>query len=330
MKIIALLPVKNEAWVLEHTLASLSGFCDVIIVSDQQSSDGSRDICRRFSKVVLLEPETADMEGRLPQKARWRLLDAARGYDGNNVLWSTDADELTPPSVARDFFSRHSDGLSPGLAIACRYYHLWESMARFRDDLSIYGPQFKVVACVDDRHVDFRRSGMPPLDEPRTPFDSSDAVLKAGDIPVLHLQWTIRRRNQLKQAWYRCVDLICSGRPAVRVNEHYARTLPEWYVHTTPVPSAWLAGLTLPDAGADREPSWHEAEIRQWFDERGVEFFEGLEIWHLPEMRAEFRRRTGRSPRPDRSYVAPWPVRARRLGRRVFHSARRRIVPARR
>jgi hypothetical protein len=48
VKIIALLPVKNEAWVLEHTLASLSGFCDVILVNDQQSTDGSRSIAARF------------------------------------------------------------------------------------------------------------------------------------------------------------------------------------------------------------------------------------------------------------------------------------------
>jgi hypothetical protein len=330
VKVIGLVPVRNEAWVLEHSLASLSGFCDVIIVSDQHSSDDSRDICRRFPRVVLLDPEANDMAGRLPQKARWRLLDAARSYDGHNVLWCTDADELTPPATARGFFSREAGRLSPGVAIACRYYHLWESTSRFRDDLSIYGPQFKVVACLDDRRVDFRRSGVPPLDEPRTPFDTSETVLEAPDVPVLHLQWTIRRRNQLKQAWYRCVDLISTGRPAVRINEHYARTLPEWYVHTAPVPPGWLANVTLPDTSVDNEPSWHAAEIRQWFDERGVEFFEGLEIWHLPEMRAEFRRRTGRSPRPDRSYVAPWPVRVRRVGRRVFHAVKRRIVAAER
>ena len=114
MKIIGLLPVRNEAWVLEHSLASLSGFCDVIIVSDQQSSDSSRDICRRFPKVVLLDPDAADMEARLPQKARWRLLDAARSYEGDNVLWCTDADELTPPAAARSFFVRQAAAALPG------------------------------------------------------------------------------------------------------------------------------------------------------------------------------------------------------------------------
>ena len=101
MKTIAMLPVRNEAWVLEHALASLSAFCDVVIVSDQGSTDGSQDVCRRFPKVVLLETRTGNDADRLPQRARWRLLDAARGYDGNNLLWCTDADELVSPRLAR-------------------------------------------------------------------------------------------------------------------------------------------------------------------------------------------------------------------------------------
>jgi hypothetical protein len=108
MKIIALVPVRNEAWVLEHSLACWSGFCDVVIVNDQMSTDTTREICRRFPNVDLLETTStgpADTVARLPQQARWRLLDAARNYDGHNLLWCTDADELTPPTLARRFSS---------------------------------------------------------------------------------------------------------------------------------------------------------------------------------------------------------------------------------
>ena len=93
MKIIGLVPVRNEAWILPHSLASLSAFCDVVIVSDQNSEDQSREICRRFPKVVLLE----SAESRISTQVRWQLFDAARGYDGCNLLWCTDADELVAP-----------------------------------------------------------------------------------------------------------------------------------------------------------------------------------------------------------------------------------------
>ena len=115
------------------------------------------------------------------------------------------------------------------------------------------------------------------------------------------------------------------GGSAAAINDFYSITLPASYVQTAPIPRDWLDGVTLPSTAIDAEPSWQEAEIIGWFDERGVEFFEPLEIWHVPALRAEFRRRPGRNPKPDRSYMPPWPVRARRFGKRVFHAVKRRI-----
>ena len=86
-----------------------------------------------------------------------------------------------------------------------------------------------------------------------------------------------------------------------------------------------VEGLTLPDLAVDRDASWQEAEILHWFDERGPEFFEPLEIWHVDVLGETFRRRVGRSPKSDRSYLPPWPVRAQRFGRRLVNAARRRL-----
>ena len=78
VKTIALLPVRNEAWVLRHSLACLTAFCDVVLVSDQASEDDSRAICREFSNVVVLESPVA----KICEQARWDLWAAARDYDG--------------------------------------------------------------------------------------------------------------------------------------------------------------------------------------------------------------------------------------------------------
>jgi hypothetical protein len=330
MKIIALVPVRNEAWVLEHSLACWSGFCDVVIVNDQMSTDSTREICRRFPKVVLLETTSTgpvDTVAKLPQQARWRLLDAARNYDGNNLLWCTDADELTPPTLARTFFEQHAGEFTPRRVIECRFYNLWDSLSKYRKDLSYYGPLWKPMGFVDDRVADYPRGEVRPLHEPRMPVDTSDSAIKASDLPILHLQWTMWNRNQMKQAWYRCIDFMDKRMTAAEVNAFYSVTLRELYVHTEHVPQAWLEDVTLPDADVDRQPAWHEAEIRGWFDQRGIEFFEPLEIWHLPSLHREFHRRTGRTPRPDRSYLPPRLVRAQKLGRRVFNAVRRRVLP---
>ncbi len=96
---------------------------------------------------------------------------------------------------------------------------------------------------------------------------------------------------------------------------------------TAPIPPEWLDDVTLPGTSVDAQPSWHEADILRWFDERGVAFFEPIEIWGVRMLRQEFRKRTGRDPRPDRSYLPSRFVRAQKLGRRVLSAAKRRIIP---
>jgi glycosyltransferase involved in cell wall biosynthesis len=322
VKIIGLVPVRNEAWILPHTLACLTGFCDVVIVSDQDSDDDSKEICRRFTNVVVLESRVRGV----CEQARWELLDAARGYEGRNLWWWNDADELASPSLARTFFERHDGAIEPGTAIECPFYHLWGRVDRYRDDSSPYRPQWKQLAIVDDRRIDYDRSIGLPLHQPRVTVGDGGTCIRAEAVPVFHLQWLIKNRNQIKQAWYRCREWMEGAKTAAAINHRYSITLPEPAVRTTQVPPEWAAQITFPDiAAVDRECSWQERDIFQWFDERTPEFFEPLEIWHIPRLREAFQQRSGRRPRPDRSYRPSWPARARHFGRRVAAAARRRM-----
>jgi hypothetical protein len=86
-----------------------------------------------------------------------------------------------------------------------------------------------------------------------------------------------------------------------------------------------VEAVTFPSADSDLISSWHLREILDWFDQRGIEFFEGLEIWQIRVLDDEFRKRVGRAPRPDLSYRPTWPARAQRFGRRLVNAARRRL-----
>jgi hypothetical protein len=134
----------------------------------------------------------------------------------------------------------------------------------------------------------------------------------------------IPKRNQLKQAWYRCRELL-DGRSAAAINGFYSVTLSDARVPTTKVPVEWVEAVTFPSADSDLRSSWHLREILEWFDQRGIEFFEGLEIWQIRVLGDEFRKRVGRTPRPDLSYRPTWPARAQRFGRRLVNAARRRL-----
>ncbi|HJZ74580.1 MAG TPA: glycosyltransferase [Vicinamibacterales bacterium] len=320
MKVIALLPVKDEAWVLPQALASLSAFSDLVIVADQNSADRSRDVCRSFPRVVLIE----SAESRTCTRARWQLLDAARSYDGCNLLWCTDADELVSPSAAAAFIARQRGALRPGALVQCQYVHLWHDLTSYRVFNTKYGPQWKELAFVDDRRMDWNRAKVLSLHEPRVPIEGAAGTITADEVVVLHLQWLLGRRTQSRQAWYRCREWLDGG-SAREINERYAPTLPAPSARTSPVPDAWIHDLAFPDLGVDQEESWTDRDLRRWFDEHGPEHFEPLEIWHISPLREAFVRRTGRQPRPDRSYRPRWPARARSFGRRIAAGARRRL-----
>ncbi len=66
-------------------------------MNDQQSTDGSREIAARFPKAVWIE----SAESKVCEQARWQLWDVARDYDGTNLVWCTDADELVSPRLVR-------------------------------------------------------------------------------------------------------------------------------------------------------------------------------------------------------------------------------------
>ena len=61
-KIICLTPVRNEAWILKAFLSATSLWADIIIIADQMSTDGSREIARQFPKVKLLENNRSDIQ----------------------------------------------------------------------------------------------------------------------------------------------------------------------------------------------------------------------------------------------------------------------------
>ena len=74
MKIILLMPTKNEDWILNSTLASALQLVDAAIVYDQQQSDGTLEILNSFKKVTVIE-NTTKLHSN---KGRWSLHDKSR------------------------------------------------------------------------------------------------------------------------------------------------------------------------------------------------------------------------------------------------------------
>jgi glycosyltransferase involved in cell wall biosynthesis len=277
--VICVTPVRNEAWILERFLRGASVWADHIVVADQGSTDGSREILARFDKVRLVDnPNPGYDEG-----ARQRLLLAeARRIPGRRLIVALDADEALSAAP-------HETGEWETLI------HAREgTVARF-DWVNIlpgfercWIPRERVpFAFVDDGSS----HGGHRIHSTRVPVGPSSAVVELEDVKVLHLQHVARRRMEGKQRWYQCWEALNHGdkRP-IQIYRQYHRmdSFPADELHS--VDERWLADYdlhSLPDDGGH----W-DAEVLAWLEQHGPDPFRRLAIWDVDWQEAA--RRAGR------------------------------------
>lgn len=99
--LIVLTPVRNEAWVLPAFLKATSLWADYIIIADQMSTDGSRDIYPQYKKVIVIDNPRLEMH---QAKTRKLLFNEAKKIPGDKILFTLDADEF----LSGDFMSTPS------------------------------------------------------------------------------------------------------------------------------------------------------------------------------------------------------------------------------
>ena len=100
--LIVLTPVSNEAWILSAFLKATSTWADYIIVADQMSTDGSRNIYSQYDKVIVIDNPISDMH---QARTRKLLFDYVRNIEGDKILCTLDADEF----LSGDFTRRKKD-----------------------------------------------------------------------------------------------------------------------------------------------------------------------------------------------------------------------------
>ena len=89
--LVVVTPVRNEAWVLDAFLASTSSWADRIILADQHSTDGSREIAARYEKVILVDNDSPEMNQAV---ARLLLFQEVDKIEGDKIVFALDADEF--------------------------------------------------------------------------------------------------------------------------------------------------------------------------------------------------------------------------------------------
>lgn len=283
MKVIGLLPFRNEKMFIPTYLSGLKEIVDLIIAVDDSSNDGGPELLRQNLNIpcsVILKNKT---EYWSVDKTRQHLLEMGREAGGTHFV-CLDADETFTGNFrknAKTIFAK----MEPGQKLSLQWLAMWKSVDHYREDNSVWSNNFKDFVFYDDKKHNCSNIY---LCEPRTPGPSNEQTLlklnpKYG--AVFHFQFSDFRKFQLKQAWYRCQEAV-KNKPILAINQKYSITLDDPEARVISCPTEWMKDITLPTVNYCDvlTQSWHYQEILSLFDKFGLNKFIDLDIWHIPEL----------------------------------------------
>lgn len=273
--IICMTPVKNEAWILERFLRCASLWADIIIVADQGSDDGSREIAQRFPKVRLIENPSETFNEPERQKL---LIDEARTVPGPRVLIALDADEFLSANFFESCEWQRALAAQPGTVITFQWGIVWPDLKSYY----LYPAEFP-LGFVDDGSEHVGRK----IHSPRVPEPPDAPRLRMEEIRVLHFSVADFDRFRSKVRWYQCWELLNQPdrRSYADLYRFYHRDFAVPAERIVPIPQEWVAGyqergIDLLDLAGEDYYRWDEA-LLELLEEHGPARFRRLAIWDV-------------------------------------------------
>ena len=186
--------------------------------------------------------------------------------------------------------------LQPGNALSLPWVNLWKGFDQTSGQGTPWAPMLKDFAFADTKDI-WYPEGL--IHFSRTPIShTNESWLKSNEGGVvIHTQFAQWNRTQLKQAWYRCLELVFTKQKIRHINLTYEITKEKMVKEVVQINREWIEGIIFPTDLENSELDWHAEEIFSWFEKFGPLFFERLDIWDIEILKDYFEKHVGRPPR---------------------------------
>lgn len=298
MKLIGLMPVRNEAWVLGLSARVALMWCDSVVFLDHASEDASPKILDDlqgeygYPRVIICNESSKHWP---EMEHRQLMLEVARRHGATHIAL-IDADEVLTGNLldGKTWRSGNSTNeeikrILSGQLLELPGYNLRNGIQQYHGD-GIWGRRWFSLVFKDDPELGWhgdRHDHREPMGKQLTSY----RPISHGNGGVMHLWGASERRLIAKHALYKVNHrLRFPEKPIATIEKEFSwaikgeighpsfGTSETW--HYNAIPEAWwapYAGL-MKYLDVDAEP-WQECEVQRLVSEHGKEAFAGLDLF---------------------------------------------------
>ena len=286
MKLVGILPARNEDWILGFSVRSDLMWMDELIVMNHSSTDRTAEILTKIQAewgdhlTVINQPNPAWMQ----YEYRQEMLGLARERGATHVAF-LDADEVLTGNLLPTIRGLVGD-LAPGQCLTLPVPCMWRSILRYRVGEFRYAHDKLTVAFADHPEVHWMVKDGYQHDQ-RQPYGLAGYVHAPVEGGVMHFQWADWRRATAKHALYQMNHMLRwpERQTAQEIAELHAGVIDETGLELAHAPAPWFKPYfpLLPYLKTGGVP-WQETECRRLWKLHGPEKFAGLNLFGVVEM----------------------------------------------
>lgn len=278
--LIVLTPVFNEVWILPAFLKATSLWADYIIIADQMSTDGSKELYKQFKKVIVVDNPIREMH---QARTRRLLLEESKKIIGDKILFTLDADEFLSGNFMQteswDYMMYKS---KPSDVFEFRWMNLCANPSKYstwcsyywavRYEEGVFNGEFS------DNFIHENRLPWPPKAD-------EHYINIFEDIKFIHFARVNVRRQLNKERFYQIVQRAAS--PKRSFISFYRQYHPIISEVTYDVPNDTYAfyknnGLDiLSEINLNDNGKHYTSSVLNKIEECGIKLFSGLDIWDI-------------------------------------------------
>jgi len=238
------------------------------------STDGSREIARKYPKVILVDNNSIEYDEPERQKL---LINEARKIEGPRLLITLDADEMFTPNILHSEEWKNMLQSKPGTIFKFQWANIAPDLKHFW-----YGYYFPWGYMDDGYEHNYNNK----LHNYRIPFPVDATTVEIREIKVIHYQFTDWNIMLSKHRWYQCLEVInYPEKSAVDIYRQYHHMdIINRNEHVL-IPNDWVLnyeklGIELLNIRKENK-IWYDEQTLKLFCEYGQKKFHKIDIWDV-------------------------------------------------